>query len=626
MNPSSNPPASDKSLDLPRASDLPRWMSALRDRYLTTETGQFVLHGNVYDGVLAGGRQWSMQQFLDAFFAPSDKMVVHYDPGRGVWFAKPEHAQRAARVLIEGGYFTEARLAARSGTEKSKGSGLGDAVARELMLERDPAVVLPLLEALLVRRDVPCAVIMHYAEMVAPDGPSGNLSFNDRTAAATLHRWSLWDEVVRSDNVVMLLTSSLPDLARRVTRNPRVGLLHVPLPGPLERARFLAHIRPTLDPPRGEQLTRITAGLQLRQIQDVLSLGEPGRGASMPPVEAHTTPGAVFQTQPVSVPVEAIAQRKKEILEQECAGLIEVIESNHDFSVVGGNEPIKGALLRIADHIRAGRRSQVPMGVLLVGPMGTGKSFVAEAFAKESGLSAIKLKNFRDKWVGSTEANLEKVLDVIEGLGEILVIIDEGDRSLGSGGDSDGGVNSRVMARLKEFMSDTSHRGRIVFVMMTNRPDKLDTDLKRPGRFDLKIPFFHPEDPTERALILRAQLRRHKIDAELPDETLLPILEGLEGYAAADLEALVLLAWDDFCSDILPPGVDTKPPKLTAPYLERAVADYMPTRERDMVRYMELLAVSEASNRRLLPERFASWGIDQIATELETARRRALLR
>jgi AAA+ superfamily predicted ATPase len=618
----------DKTLDLPRASDLPKWMGALRDRYLTTETGQFVLHGNVYDCVLAGGRMWSMQQFLDAFFAPSDKMVVHYDPGRGVWFAKPEHAQRAAKVLIEGGYLTEARLAARVGIEKAKAGLLGEAVAREVSLERDPAVVLPLLEALLVRRDVPCAVIVHYAEMVAPDGPSGNLSFNDRTAAATLHRWSLWDEVVRSDNVVMLLTSSLPDLARRVTRNPRVGLLHVPLPGAVERARFLAHIRPTLDAAKGDQLTRITAGLQLRQIQDVLSLGEPVRAqAPLAPVDVQTTVSEIFASPaPVNVPVEAIAQRKKEILEQECAGLIEVIEPNHDFSVVGGNAPIKAALMRIADHIRAGRRSQVPMGVLLVGPMGTGKSFVAEAFARESGLAAIKLKNFRDKWVGSTEANLEKVLDVIEGLGEILVIIDEGDRSIGAGGDSDGGVNSRVMARLKEFMSDTSHRGRIVFVMMTNRPDKLDTDLKRPGRFDLKIPFFHPEDAMERAAILRAQVRRLKVDADLPDNALLPILQGLEGYAAADLEALVLLAWDDFCSDVVPKTLTEKPAQLTAEYLTQAVADYMPTRERDMVRYMELLAVSEASNRRLLPERFAVWGIDQIATELETARRRALSR
>ena len=182
------------------------------------------------------------------------------------------------------------------------------------------------------------------------------------------------------------------------------------------------------------------------------------------------------------------------------------------------------------------------------------------------------------------------------------------------------------MARLKEFMSDTSHRGRIVFVMMTNRPDKLDTDLKRPGRFDLKIPFFHPEDAMERAAILRAQVRRHKVDADLPDNALLPILQGLEGYAAADLEALVLLAWDDFCSDVVPKTLTEKPAQLTAEYLTQAVADYMPTRERDMVRYMELLAVSEASNRRLLPERFAVWGIDQIATELETARRRALSR
>ena len=48
------------------------------------------------------------------------------------------------------------------------------------------------------------------------------------------------------------------------------------------------------------------------------------------------------------------------------------------------------------------------------------------------------------------------------------------------------------MARLKEFMSDEGHRGRIVFMVLTNRPDRLDADLKRPGRLDLKIPMFYP--------------------------------------------------------------------------------------------------------------------------------------
>ena len=105
-----------------------------------------------------------------------------------------------------------------------------------------------------------------------------------------------------------------------------------------------------------------------------------------------------------------------------------------------------------------------------------------------------QVKNFRERWVGSTEGNLEKILDVVEGLGHVLLIIDEADRSMGNSADGDGGTTSRVIARLKEFMSDTTHRGRVVMMMMTNRPDKLDADLKRPGRFDLKIPFFFPAD------------------------------------------------------------------------------------------------------------------------------------
>ena len=610
-------------IDLPRAPDLPGWMTALRDRYLHTETGQFVLHGNINDMVLAASRVWSMTAFLDQFFEPSDKVVVHYDPGRGVWFGKPEHAARAARVLVDAGLYTEAKLQGKGAGEKARLAAMGESLIREIGLERDPAIVLPQLEALLVRRDTPCAVIIHYAELIAPEGMVGGLGFADRTTAATLHRWSMWDEVVRSDNLVLLLAGSVTALSRRVTSNPRVGVVQVPLPGSLERARYLAQIRPTLDPDRGEALTRITAGLQLRQIQDLMAMAEPV-AAPVAQTLSPTDTRAVFRAAvTTALPVEAIAQRKKEILEQECSGLIEVIEADHDFSVVGGMEPIKDALMRVAGHIKAGRISQVPMGIMLVGPMGTGKSFVAEAFAAECGLPVIALKNFRGGLVGLTESNLERVLSVIEGLGEIIVIVDEADRALSAGG-GDGGTDSRVIARIKEFMSQTSHRGRIVFIFMTNRPDKLDTDLKRPGRLDMKIPFFHPQAAPERLSVLRALFRRHRLPVEMPDDELLPILEGLVGYAAADFEALALLAYDDFCSGHLPEGVTIAPEKMTTPFFLRAVADYMPTRERDMVDYMEWLAVSEASNRRLLPERFRSLSLDELSSSLAVARRKAL--
>ena len=153
-------------------------------------------------------------------------------------------------------------------------------------------------------------------------------------------------------------------------------------------------------------------------------------------------------------------------------------------------------------------------------------------------MTCIKLKNFREKWVGSTESNFEKILQVVKGLGNVLLIIDEADRSLSSGG-GDGGVDSRVIAKLKEFMSDTSHRGRIVVVMMTNRPDKIDIDLKRPGRLDNKIPFFLPEDENVCLAILKAQIRKHQVELVegIDWEEIKP---RLKGYSAAEIEAVYL--------------------------------------------------------------------------------------
>ena len=185
--------------------------------------------------------------------------------------------------------------------------------------------------------------------------------------------------------------------------------------------------------------------------------------------------------------------------------------------MVGGIEGVKTELQRIAPRIREGHTERVPMGLLFTGPMGAGKTFVAEAFAKESGLTAIKLKNFRSKWVGATEGNLERILQVVQAIGQVLVIIDEGDRAFGSGsdGDGDGGTSSRVIARIKEFMSDTSNRGRILFILMTNRPDKLDMDIKRAGRLDKKIPLLYAQTAEEVEAVVKAQMRRHRLRVRL---------------------------------------------------------------------------------------------------------------
>jgi SpoVK/Ycf46/Vps4 family AAA+-type ATPase len=334
-----------------------------------------------------------------------------------------------------------------------------------------------------------------------------------------------------------------------------------------------------------EQLARVTSGLRLIQLDNLARQAKKG-----------ATP----------VTFALIASKRKEIIENECLGLVELIESKHGLDAVGGMEGVKDVLTLAATSIREGRTKHVPMGVMLVGPMGTGKSFLAEAFAKESGLTCLALRNFRDKWVGSTEGNLEKILTIVKAMGSVMIVIDEVDRALG-GDDGDSGTSSRVFAKIKAFMADTSQRGKILWLVMTNRPDKLDIDLKRPGRFDRKIPLFFPKTVEERERILRALIGKNKIQADLPD--LGAVCLETEGYSGAELEAILLLA-DELAAMRGAPTVALQD-------VQEAIADFVPNRNRRMIEYMELLAVFECSSRRLLPEQYRQMSNEALQERLE---------
>ena len=254
------------------------------------------------------------------------------------------------------------------------------------------------------------------------------------------------------------------------------------------------------------------------------------------------------------------------------------------------------------------------MGSRLPGRRGTGKTFVAEWFARECGLTTIKLKNFRSKWVGATEGNLEKILNVIRAIGQVVVIVDEGDRAFGNtDGDGDGGTSSRVIARIKEFMSDTSNRGRILFLVMTNRPDKLDVDLKRAGRLDRKIPFLYSQTPEEVENIVRASVRKNRINTDVDFTSIRDAFsKKLVGYSNADVEAVILMANDDAARD--------SSTSVSADQFIAAAADYFPSRDTELLEYMELLAVFESSSRRLLPEKYAHITPEELDLRLRTLR------
>ena len=554
---------------------LPAWAEELKNRYLSGESSMFVIHGNVRDLV-----PWSdgeptgwvgLRPFLEKFLGRTRDVVAYYNVSEGLCF--PDRVQQT--------FFRTAVNASRT----AKG------VSALSTLPREIGPTLRVVEELITDPMHASAFVLDFAEMVVPNASVAFMSEDDKSNLVTMQRWSSDPAFMATDNLVILITEHLSDLSRRVLASPRLATINIPFPDESSRLAFLtASQEPGLELAMPlPSLAKMTAGLTLTQARSILQM-------------------AIQTSTPVTF--EAISKRKKVLIEQECHGLVEFVAPKHDLSYVGGMDEVKADLRRVAQSVQAGLVQQVPMGMIFVGPMGTGKTFVAEAFAAESGLTCLKFKNFRDRWVGSTEANLEKVLDLVKALGYVLLIIDEAERAL-AGGDSDGGTGSRVIARLKEFMSDTSRRGRVVMLMMTNRPDKLDTDLKRPGRFDLKIPFFPPEKAEDRLLILKALVRKNKIELA-GEEGLQAVAEVTEKYSGAELEAVLIEAAGLAARD----GRTS----VTDDDLAQASADVVPSRDVRMLAYMEMLAVFECSARRMLPVRYQDLETDEVLEKLDRLR------
>jgi transitional endoplasmic reticulum ATPase len=602
---------------------LPAWADDLRRRYLRGESAMFILHGNVYDTVVQQQRLLGLTAFLCEVLLKDNKdAIAVYNLSTGVRFAK-----MAASPAV--------------GTD-------------DVSLASAKDRVLAGLERLLVG-STRTAVILEYADTLAPAGDPSFQADGDRAAIVTLHRWSFLPEIERGDNVVLLVTENLAELSPKLVSNPQVAVVEVPMPDREARRAAARLADPLLRDSDADHYADLTAGLKVVQIAAILApppAAEEDRaareafiagilGATPDAAErAHKlaaltiglgndellrllTPGATAPDPATASADRArreadrlIVRRKREILERECFGLVEFVEPQHGFDVVGGMEEVKKDLLVIAENIREGRTSRVPMGMLFTGPMGTGKTFVAEAFAKECGLPTVKLKNFRSKWVGATEGNLEKILTVVKAIGQVVIIIDEGDRAFGNtDGEGDGGTSSRVIARIKEFMSDTSNRGRILFLVMTNRPDKLDVDLKRAGRLDRKIPFLYVQTPEEVEQVVVAQVRKNHI-ATTVDFTAIraEFSTRLVGYSNADIEAVILLANDDAARQ------DGGSARVSAEHFIRAASDYFPSRDEELLEYMELLAVFEASSRRLLPPKYAATSPEALDARLRQLR------
>jgi SpoVK/Ycf46/Vps4 family AAA+-type ATPase len=286
------------------------------------------------------------------------------------------------------------------------------------------------------------------------------------------------------------------------------------------------------------------------------------------------------------------------VIEAECFGLLEYVESRFALDMVSGHEGVKLRLRRAAQAILAGRLRGVPIGYLIAGPVGSAKTFLVNCFTGEIGFPCVKFLNFRSQWQGVTEGNLEKILKLLHAMWPVGVIIDEADAFLGDRNQQgDSGTSNRVFAQLASFMANTEYRGKIVWFLITCRPDLLPIDLKRQGRAEEHLALFYPQSAEEYEELFKIMLRKSGLKTAV--QSIKEVIDDPSGLSGADIEAI--LARSALISDA---GESGGEPAISVEVLRRTFEDFIPASSPLERELQILVAVQECTSREVLPESF----------------------
>src|SRR5580704_11277252 len=532
----------------------PAWAAELEVAFRSGASGQCVLYGNVHDRLAVGDRLISVDRYLQDTLLAAMTVVLSYDLGNGLTVKRGEEhlAQWVPSSL------------------------------RNLPLEPLEAVrfinryarYLANLRAVQQREIPSVAIVVRGADQLLPTDGQG---LQHGSLTCLVRDWGLSSPFTQLPFFSFLIADNLTDLDPLVVFAPQAKLVRIPLPsaGDLELALRVLHQEYPRTIPAGTNFGALAAaitGLSVNTLQQITK------------VRAHN--GQVLQS-------HDFAALKKEMVERDAPGLVEFVESTRTLDDYFGQEVLKNWLRQDITLWRINDIKALPMGYLLCGPVGTGKTFLVECLAGEAGVPVLKLKNFRDKWSGSSEANLEKIFRLIHALGRCIVFVDEADQTLGrrDSGIADSGLSGRLYSMIAQEMADTDNRGNVVWVLGSSRPDLIEVDLKRPGRIDLKVPILPTATREQSRGLIAALAKRYELLIEPQDlAAMIPLCPVMLTPGAA--EALVVKAYRMCRTESVAP----------AAALAHCLGGYQSAIPQDVLELQMRLAIQEATDLAFVAE------------------------
>ncbi len=319
-------------------------------------------------------------------------------------------------------------------------------------------------------------IVIEGADLILPEAEISRMNLADRQRIAIMHDWFSDPEFMNGSDSVLLLAESKSMLHHRVSRLPQVLEVEIPLPDVIERKQFLDHTGISKSSSfNSDQLSVITAGLSIHALRQLV-------------LQKELT---------MSMVVDKVEEYIKRQLGDD---VVEFKKPTHNFSAIRGFTTVKRFL---SEEVIP--RFQSPetalSGLVLSGPIGSGKTYLGEALSTELGIPVLLLTGLRSKWFGETDIIIERLCRLLKALDKVAIFLDEADTIFGNISNEDHATEKRLTGKIQAIMSNPLLKGKVFWILMTARIHLLSPDIKRPGRMDLIIPILDPDEEDRKQFI-----------------------------------------------------------------------------------------------------------------------------
>jgi len=360
----------------------------------------------------------------------------------------------------------------------------------------------------------PLCIIVRFSGSIFPKGDFSSLSELDRQRLVYFLSWMHDPRFVESKNLVILVSDTKTEVNSKISVIPSAAHIEIQLPDLVERKQFVeVYLKDHEITFEGEieSFCQNTAGMTFPNLRDLLEVAHRKR---------------------VQITKKQVVEEVNAIVKAQLGDIVTVKYPSHSSKDLIGYGAVGEILKEVFTDCDSPETAV--SAILVSGPNGVGKTYQVEAFAHDAGRVVIELSGIRGSLFGDTDKFFELLRWRLFTLGKVLIEVDEAHTAMPSVHQKDTHETERRLGgNILKMMGDESYLGKVLWVLMSSRPDELDPDIK--SRAPIQIPMFDLEGE-EREQYVSSVFAREGVN--LDGEILKEVMKATSHFSARDYRDL----------------------------------------------------------------------------------------